>query len=114
MIFDNLILFAALVLTVLIVVGVYRSVLPRRGNQESTTFPWFWVTFPVTVFAALVTVFRLVPQAPMQSDFGWTMYAPLTDPVGYSFASLLSTIIWTVIFVVGSVASVVAWKRGRV
>ncbi|WP_290217183.1 hypothetical protein [Corynebacterium atrinae] len=115
MIFDNLVLalFAALVLTALIVVGVARSVLPRQ-DQERTTFPWFWVTFPVTVFAGLVAALRLVPAAPMQSDFGWTMYAPLSDPVDYGFPDLPSTFIWTVILVVGAVASVVAWKRGRV
>lgn len=116
MIFDNhvLALLAALVLTALIVVGVTRSVLPRRGDQERTAFPWFWLTFPVTVFAGLVAALRLVPAAPIQSDFGWTMYAPLTDAVGYGLASLPSKIIWTAISLVGAVASVVAWKRGRV
>lgn len=116
MIFDNLVLalFTALVLTALIVVGVTRSVLPRQADQERTTFPWFWVTFPVTVFAGLVAALRLVPLSPAESNFGWTMYAPLTDAVDYGFASLPSTIIWTVISLTGAVVSVVAWKRGRV
>lgn len=116
MIFDNLVLAlsAALVLTALIVVGVARSVLPQRGDQERTTFPWFWITFPVTVFAGLMAALRLVPLTPVQSDFGWTMYAPLTDAVDYGFSGLPGTAIWTVIFGVGAIASVVAWKRGRV
>ena len=103
-----------LVLTALIVLGVAGAVLPRRSKQQSHGFPWFWVVFPITTFAVALTVYSYLPIAPLGMDYGWTMYAPLSDPPADYVDSLWSgEILWPVSAVAGIGLSLWAWRRGR-
>lgn len=104
-----------LVLAALIVLTVAGAVLPRRINREKRGFPWFWVVFPITAFAVTLTGYSFLPVAPLGFDYGWTMYAPLTDSPEGSMAPLWSgRIMWAITAVVGSGLSVWSWHRGRV
>lgn len=91
-----LIVFAA------VIVGlVAASVVPRRHNRPG--FPWFWVTFPVTVLA---TAAALAGYAPV--EFHPTMYLPLSDGEAYD-----ATWLTGLLAVVGAAASTWAWRQGR-
>lgn len=126
-----LLIFAALV--VLLVGG---AVLPRRAayrglepeEQKRPGFPWFWLVFPLTVFAIALGIAAWLPwTAGTGADFGWTMYMPLADAdEGYG-SSLLSDaaaanllrmpwapIAYPLIAVAGFALSVWAWRKQRI
>ncbi|WP_293954774.1 hypothetical protein [uncultured Corynebacterium sp.] len=104
-----------LVLAVLIVLIVAGAVLPRRVKQEQLGFPWFWVAFPITVLAVALTVYSFLPIAPLGLEYGWTMYAPLSDPSDdYTDPLWPGKILWVVTAVAGTGLSVWTWRRGRV
>lgn len=104
-----------LALAALIVLTVAGAVLPRRITGEPRGFPWFWVAFPVTAFAVALSVYSFLPVAPLGFDYGWTMYAPLTDSTAGSVAPLWpGKIMWVITAVVGAGLSVWSWRRGRV
>ncbi|MGN0096085.1 MAG: hypothetical protein ACI38U_08475 [Corynebacterium sp.] len=119
-------LLASALLTVL----VGAVVLPRRAGHERVGFPWFWVTFPVSVFAWVCTIgvflSRYAHVMTSETDrvglslpypeFGQTvqflsneqsrqMYGPI-EPTAYLF-------FFPVLGVVCTLVSVIAWRKGR-
>ena len=104
-----------LVLATLIVLTVAGAVLPRRAKQQRYGFPWFWVVFPITALAMALTVYAFLPIAPLGLEYGWTMYAPLTDLSDDYFDSLFAgQLLWAVTAVVGLGLSIWSWRRGQV
>ena len=104
-----------LVLAFLIVLAVAGAVLPLRTKQQGSGFPWFWVVFPITAAAVALTVYPFLPIAPLGLEYGWTMYAPLSDSSDDYFDSLRSRqILWAVTAVAGLGLSIWTWRRGRV
>lgn len=104
-----------LVLAILIVLTVAGAVLPRRAKQQHPGFPWFWVVFPITALAMALTVYSFLPVAPLGLEYGWTMYAPLSDLSDDYLDSLWpGQILWAVTAVAGMGLSVWTWRRGRV
>ena len=108
---NSLLAFAALV-----VVLVAAAVLSRRTAQDPSPFPWFWVAFPLTALALALTAYFLLPAGPLNTEFGWTMYAPLadaTDESGDSAAINWQGVFWAAASLAGTGLSTWAWKRGR-
>lgn len=126
-----LLIFAALV--VLLVGG---AILPRRAayrgqepeDPKRPGFPWFWILFPLTVFAIALGFAAWLPgTAATGADFGWTMYMPLAD-AGDGFDGSLSSdaavanllrmpwarITYLLIAVAGLALSVWAWRKRRI
>ena len=89
-----------------IIVRVAASVFPRRGDRAG--FPWFWVTFPVTVIAAAA---GLAGYAPV--EFHPVMYLPLGDTADDVGTGRRRGLFFLVVFLVGAAASTWAWRRGR-
>lgn len=126
-----LLIFAALM--VLLVGG---AILPRRAayrgqepeEQKRPGFPWFWIPFPLTVFAIALGFAAWLPgTAATVADFGWTMYMPLADADDGFDSSLLSDaaaanllrmpwarIAYPLIAVAGLALSVWAWRKRRI
>lgn len=101
----------------LIVILVAVAVLPRHRTAQADPegrrqFPWFWVTFPLTMFALVMSAAILLRISDPVA-YGWTMYAPLSDE-SHQPALPYSGLAWLVAGVVGAVVSVFAWRRGRV
>ena len=106
-----------------VAVSVFRHD-PARGRKP---FPWFWIAFPVaaTFLACLAALFMT---GLTMGDYGWTMYAPLTDADSsqYSSNGQFTALGWNLRHnvaawflagsgvVAGTLASVVAWRKGRI
>ena len=119
--------------SVLVVAVTGAIVIPRRPQGRRRGFPWFWVTFPLAVLGLVSTLGIVLA-------FTSTIYMPHDDPVGLSmpFHGALGTpgreflsneqfrqvfgplpyafYLWffPVLGVFCAVASVIAWRRGRV
>lgn len=104
-----------LALAFLIVLTVAGAVLPRRNKQDRLGFPWFWVVFPITAFAVALAIYSFLPIEPLGVNFGWTMYAPLSDLPEDSPSSFWPAGIWWVVTALAGIGlSVWTWRRGRV
>ncbi|WP_288832360.1 hypothetical protein [uncultured Corynebacterium sp.] len=109
---NSLLAFAALV-----VVLVAAAVLPRRAAEDPSRFPWFWVAFPLTALALALTAYLFLPAGPLNTEFGWTMYAPLADATedsGDTAAFNWQGVFWAAASLAGAGLSAWAWRRGRV
>lgn len=120
----------ALVAAVLLVAVVGVVVLRRRRPQRSAGFPWFWVTFPVAVLA-LVSVLGsflsryagvdipeedIVGLSQPYPDFNETVQFLSNEQFQQMFGPLpYAVYIWffPVLGVICTIASVVAWRKGR-
>lgn len=120
--------------SVLIVAVTGAIVIPRRSRGRHRGFPWFWVVFPLAVLGLVSTLGMII------GEFTSTIYTYHDDPVGLSMpypltggfpgVQFLSTeqfqqmfgllpyavYIWffPVLGVICTIASVVAWRKGRI
>ncbi|AHW63656.1 Putative membrane protein [Corynebacterium glyciniphilum AJ 3170] len=119
--------------SVLVVAVIAAIVIPRRPRGQHSGFPWFWVAFPLAVLGLVSTLGMILGGSAL------TIYGAHDDPVGLSMpypatsgfpgVQFLSTeqfqqmfgplpyavYIWffPVLGIVFTIASVVAWRKGR-
>ncbi|MEY8567598.1 hypothetical protein AALF15_13675 [Corynebacteriaceae bacterium 7-707] len=120
-----------LVAAVLLVVLVGVVVLRRRRPQESSGFPWFWVTFPVAVLSLVSALGSFLSRyagvdIPEDDIVGLSQPYPDFDKgvqflSNEQFRAMVAPVdgavyLWffPVLGVFCAVASVIAWRRGRV
>lgn len=116
--------------SVLVVAVAGAVVLPRRRQQQSPGFPWFWVLLPVAMLALVSAVGVLISRfagvdTPDNDKVGLSMpYPEFNQSVQFlsneQFLRLGGPIdpvvyIWffPVLGIICTIASVVAWKKGR-
>lgn len=98
----------------LAVVGVVAAaVLPRRRQAELAGFPWFWVFFPLLVFAVAVTVARVLdPEAGFPAAGEIVQY--VSNEQLWSFEAYnRATTIWMGLLAVGMTGSIWSWLGRR-
>ncbi|WKD56684.1 hypothetical protein CAPI_00510 [Corynebacterium capitovis DSM 44611] len=95
--------------TALIVILVAAAVIPRRPCTDATTFPWFWVVFPITALALAMALASQAPIAPLGVQFGWTMYESELPEDIFPW----NTLFWIITSIIGLVLSIWTWRRGR-
>lgn len=119
--------------SVLVVAVIAAIVIPRPPRGQHSGFPWFWVAFPLAVLGLVSTLGMILGGSAL------TIYGAHDDPVGLSKpypatsgfpgVQFLSTeqfqqmfgplpyavYIWffPVLGIVFTIASVVAWRKGR-
>ncbi|MEJ6547927.1 hypothetical protein PQI66_00020 [Corynebacterium sp. USCH3] len=124
----------AFLVSVLAVAVTGAAVLPRRRRRESHGFPWFWVVFPAAVFGVMSTLGMILAR------LGTKIYPTYDDSVGLSmpypaaggfpgleflpdgqFQRLFGPLpyevyVWffPVTGIACTVASVIAWRKGRI
>ncbi|WP_420098471.1 hypothetical protein [Corynebacterium sp.] len=116
--------------SVLVVAVAGAVVLSRRRQQQAPGFPWFWVLLPVAMFALVSAVGVLISRfagvdTPDSDKVGLSMPYPefnqavqflSTEQFQQMFGPLpYAVYIWffPVLGIVSTVASVVAWRKGR-
>lgn len=96
------------------VVVVAAVVLPRRHGSGPRAFPWFWVAFPFTCLAVAAGIVHLGPALLWEMNVGPERYQFLDNPPRDPFTLFnRSVTAWPLLAVVGAVASVWSWRKGR-